>query len=156
MRNKLYKSMALISIIVIPILLSCASTSQAPDEARLRLRFQDVHTAMGAKDAKTWYEISTPYGREKTLEEFKKAKKIDEKSIQVRMDAKLEKVCICAPIRDQWGERLRCVFLVFITEHKPEGLQGRLLEMWEYFDREWYFGGIAPTMDYVDDCPPYR
>ena len=156
MRNRLSKSMMLISIIIIPILFSCASAPQAPDEARLRDRLQDVHTAMGAKHAKTWYEISTPYGREKTLEEFKKRKQIDEKSIQVRMDAKLEKVCYCAPIRDQWRERLRCVLLVFITEHKPEGLQGRLLEMWEYFDREWYFGGILPTNDYVDDCPPYR
>ena len=156
MRNRLSKSMMLISIIIIPILFSCASAPQAPDEARLRVRLQDVHTAMGAKDAKTWYEISTPYGREKTLEEFKKTNKIDEKSIQVRMDAKLEKVCICAPIRDQWGERMRCVFLVFITEHKPEGLQGRLLEMWEYFDREWYFGGIPPQMEYAEDCPPYR
>ena len=153
MRNKLYKYGVLISAIIIPILFSCASTQQVPDEVRLRLRFRDVHIAMGAKDAKTWYEMSTPYGREKTLEEFKKRKQIDEKSIQVRLDAQLQKICICSPIRDQWGERLRCVFLVSITEYKPGGLQGRLLEMWEYFDHEWFFGGILPTWDYVDDCP---
>ena len=136
------------------MLFSCASDPNI--KIRLMERFQDVHAAMGAKDAKTWYEISTPNGHEKTLEEFKKSNQIDEKSIPVRLDVKLEKVCYCAPIRDQWREKLRCVFLVSITEHKPESLQGRILEMWEYFDREWYFGGILPTMGYVDDCPYTR
>ncbi len=85
MGNKLCKSMMLILIIFIPVLFSFANAQDTPDEVRLRKRFQDVHTAMGAKDAKTWYDMSTPYGREKTLEEFKKNKRIDEKSIQVRM-----------------------------------------------------------------------
>ncbi len=152
MVDKLHRFRLMLSIIFISILFSCASIPQAPDEARLRLRVQILHNAICASDAKTWYEMSTPsYRRGETLEEFKKSRKIDEKSVPLRRDMKLEKICICAPISDQWGERLRCVLMVSITEPEPEGVQGVLFQNWEYFDHEWYFEGLGPIMD---ECRP--
>jgi len=158
MENKLIKSWRIILIIVIPTLFSCASTQhttqEAPDEVRLRSRIQRFHIAMGAKDFKTWYEMTIPYSREKTLEDFKKSWGIDDKSPEVKMDGNLDKVCTCRPFLDERGKRLRCVLLVSIIEDKPRGFQGRVLETWEYIGREWYTMGILP-IGVVTDCPSY-
>jgi len=152
MRNRLHKSMMLISIIIIPILLSCASAQQAPDETRLRLRFQDFHTAMWSGDAKAFFEMTTPRFRsEKRLEDIKKDMEEDKKSPRPARRAGLEKICHCRFVSDKMGKFFRCVLLVSITEDKPGGIQVQGLEIWEYIDREWYFMGGGEG----EGCPQY-
>jgi hypothetical protein len=143
--------MMVISIIIFPILFSCGSTQHTPDEARLRLRFQDFHIAMGSGDAKTFYEMTTPSFRtEKWLEDIKKGMEKDKKSPRPARRAGLEKICSCRAVSDKMGKSVRCVLLVSFTEDKPGSLQVRVLEIWEYIDREWYYMG-APGEG--DRCP---
>ncbi len=127
------------------------ASGSPPDEARLRLRFQDVHTAMWSGDAKTFYEMTTPRFRsEKWLEDIKKDMEKGKKSPQPARRVSLEQICSCRSHSDKMGKSVRCVLLVSFTEDKPGGSQLRLLEIWEYIDREWYYMG-APGEG--DKCP---
>ncbi len=151
MRNKLYKSMLMISIIIIPILFSCASAQNTPDEVRLRLRFKDFHIAWWSGDVKAYYELTTPRFRtEKQLEDIKKGMEKDKKSHRPARQAGIERICSCKTHFDKMGKSVRCLLLASFTEDKPEGSQVRILEIWEYIDREWYYMGYPGE---GDRCP---
>jgi len=121
---------------------------KAPDEARLRTRIRDFYIGKGAQDGKTCYKMVPPYIRATiSLESFKNGLQIDDEFPKVKIRADLGKVCNCATIQDERGDRLRCVLLVSIIEDKAGGFQGQVLEMWEYIDREWYWGFTGEESD---------
>lgn len=149
MRNKYYKSMMVISIIIFLNLFSCASTQRGPDEARLRLRLQDIHTAMSSGDFKAFSEMITPRFRteKEWLERIKKDMEEGKKSPQPSTRVGLEEICNCWAVFDKMEKSVRCILLVSFTEDKPGGLQGRILEIWEYINREWYYMGAPGIGD---------
>jgi hypothetical protein len=116
-----------------------------PDEARLRARLAEFHSALGANDVTRWYAMTTPTIREKmTFEQFKKDLRWDENASRRKksvMTGDLGRVCSCVPMGF-----IRCVLIVNVTTRDADGRvqKERPLETWEYGDGEWYWGYLGP------------
>jgi hypothetical protein len=104
-----------------------------PDEARLKIRIQELHAAVAANDAQTWYAMMPPYLR-KTIkfEDFKTDMGLNH-SREEKMRLNFEKLCYpCTVI----GERIRCGVT---AKAESKGRKALISELWEYVDGEWYW-----------------
>jgi hypothetical protein len=115
--------------------------ANVPDEARLRARLAEFHSALVANDIARWYAMTAPVVRDKmTFEQFKKDVRWDENAgrrKETRMTASLGRACSCTPMNTT-----RCVLIVDVMIEDADGKikKERPLEMWEYAGGEWYWG----------------
>lgn len=155
-------ALALSILVMAAILLSACQGFKNPDgkaalteEARLRARLKEFHTALGNNDLEKWYSMTTPAQRKNmTFEQFSSnLRRGDKKGSTDRqqIEAELSRVCSCVQVRD-----LRCVVIVDleISGRDKTLRKERPLEMWEFSDREWYMGYIGA--DSRGRCPGER
>ena len=120
---------------------------------RLRVRIQELHTAMYERDAEKWFSMLDPESKNNysDLEEFKKDSVYeDEPPWEGKMVSVIDDFCNCVPYKTSD----MCTFLVHLTVIDKAGvvqLEARLLDVWLYEDDEWYW--FLTYWELVDQCP---
>jgi len=133
---------------------------EIPHGDRLRKRIQTFHAAQAENDVQTWYEMTTPFIREKMpFELFKKDMGLDQHQEKAEFKitgGELHKICLC----DDWTyedgrETSRCSLLVYITAMDDKGQQEieKRVETWEYVDNDWYW--VLTDHHKWEDCPTF-
>jgi len=127
---------------------ACSHVPASPStKDRLSARISQYYSAFDTYDYKTMYEMIPPGIRQvMTFEEWKRDWGLDqpqERRPKKIRKAELDEICSCS-------ER-RCVLIVRLTLEDSEGRVsiGRVGEMWEHINGEWYYGYPSEG----DTCP---
>lgn len=139
MRERFLSSRIKVILCLVILHNACSHTPASPSpKDRLNARIWRYYSAFDTNDYKTMYEMIPPGIRQvMTFEEWKRDRGLDqpqEKRTRKIRKAELDEICRC-------GER-RCVIIVRLKLADSEGREsiGRVGEMWEHIDGEWYYG----------------
>jgi len=135
-------------------------TEGIPQGDRLSKRVHDFHASQAENDIPTWYEMTTPFIREKmSIEQFKKDRGLDrpqEKAPCTITGGELHKVCLYDDWMYEDGRKTsRSSLLIHITILDEIGRQeiNKRLETWEYVDNDWYW--VYTDHHAWEDCPTF-
>lgn len=135
-------------------------TEGIPRGDRLSKRVHDLHASQTENDMTTWYELTTPFIREKMpFDQFKKEMGSDrpqEKAPLKITGGELYKICLYDDWMYEDGRKTaRGSLLIRITALDDRGQQkiSKRLEMWEYVDNDWYW--VYADHHEWEDCPTF-
>lgn len=126
-----------------------APADAVPAQARLAVRLEAYHRALGERDADKMYRMAPPYVRAHlTLDAFMHdlGMEADWAAMpHARISTRMDQTCGCSSgvVAAPSSPRVtRCVLLLDSTITDAGGKQRKFknLEMWEYQKGEWYFG----------------
>ena len=151
---RMYKYFYIITLTIFTsIAMHGCTTNQIVDEDRLRVRIQEVHTAIYERDAEKWFSMLSPERKNNysDLDEFKKERVAkDEPPWEGKRVAVIDDFCNCVPYKTSD----MCTFLVHHTVIDEAGrilMDMKLLDVWLYEDDEWYW--FLTYWELVDQCP---